>query len=365
MLTFHQISAISSHRPTGFDYLRVLLAVAIIAWHSVSVCYGSSIEAEYFGPYRPLIHFLVPSFFALSGFLVAGSLFRTNHLPTFLTLRVLRIFPALCCEVIISAFIIGAMLTTLPLIEYLSHPLFHRYFLNIFGNIQYYLPGVFENNTGRAVNIQLWTIPYELECYIAISLISLVSLHRKPLLFVILLSFATIVLTIWDFNYNTLIWDFRPSGRFAIWAFLWGLALYLIKEKLPYNFYIFFVSILFAWAALQMRETEFLAAPAIAYITIYIGLHNFKRTFVLLAGDISYGLYLYGFAIQQATYQLLPGYRSWHENFIISLVVACIFGYLSWTYVELKVLNKKKSAISYVKSVTDRSIFLAKKIISR
>jgi hypothetical protein len=29
-------------------------------------------------------------------------------------------------------------------------------------------------------------------------------------------------------------------------------------------------------------------------------------------------------------------------------------GYLSWTYIEEKVLNRKKDALKFVKSVTDR-----------
>src|SRR5277367_247109 len=28
------------NRPTGFDYLRLTLALSIIVWHSVTICYG-------------------------------------------------------------------------------------------------------------------------------------------------------------------------------------------------------------------------------------------------------------------------------------------------------------------------------------
>lgn len=60
--------------------------------------------------------------------------------------------------------------------------------------------------------------------------------------------------------------------------------------------------VVFAWVMFQWREGEFFAAAAIAYITVYIGLIDFRRTFVLMAGDISYGVYLCGFALQQAVY---------------------------------------------------------------
>lgn len=354
MLTLQQTSALSGHRPTGFDYLRILLAVFIVAWHSVSICYGAAVEKQYFLPIRPLILTFVPAFFALSGFLVAGSLFRTNHLPSFLTLRALRIFPALCVEVVISALIIGAALTTLPLNEYFSSPMLHKYFLNILGIIQYTLPGVFADNNTPMVNGQLWTIPYELECYIAISILYVVTLHRRPRTFVVLLALLTVAVTLRSFTKDLGEFNFKPSGRCALWSFLWGVALYTMREKIRHSTVAFVACVGVAWVALQWREGEYFASAAIAYITVYIGLIDFRKTFVLRAGDISYGIYLYSYAIQQAVYQLLPEHRAWHENFIVSLVLSCCVGYLSWTYVEEKVLNRKKQALAFVKSATDR-----------
>jgi peptidoglycan/LPS O-acetylase OafA/YrhL len=355
MLSFEGKSALAGDRSNGFDYLRILLAISIIAWHSVSVSYGADFEAKYMIPIRSLVLFLVPSFFALSGYLVAGSLFRTDHLPTFLTLRALRIFPALCCEVVISAMIIGPALTSLPLADYFSSHQFSKYFLNIFGYIQYYLPGVFQNNHYAAVNNQLWTIPFELECYIAIGLLYILTLHRRPRLFLGVLFLCTIALTAHRVMISSEDLTFKPSGRFAVAAFLWGVLAFCLRDKIIHNGYLFVLALLTAWFSLFWREGEFFAAPAIAYMTIYIGLCDFKKTFILRAGDVSYGIYLYGFAIQQAVYQLTPAhYRSWAENFIVSLAIALFVGYLSWTYVESKVLNKKKAAIKFIRSLTDR-----------
>jgi peptidoglycan/LPS O-acetylase OafA/YrhL len=362
MVSLEQKSLLASHRSTGFDYIRIVLAIAIVAWHSVLVVLGPEAEKPFYGgPLRPLVHFLVPSFFALSGYLVAGSLLRTNHLPTFLTLRVLRIFPALCCEVVISALIIGPLLTTLPLVDYFSDPVFHRYFSNIIGDIQYSLPGVFASNTTDFVNVQLWTIPFELECYIGISLISLLTLHRRPTIFVGLLIIATVLLTALNYQYWDMQYDVRPSGRSIVWAFLWGVAIYFFRTKLPHNFYWFIAALAASWLLLSQPETEFLAAPALAYVTAYVGLLQVRRTPLLLAGDISYGIYLYAFVIQQAVYQILPNHRTWLENFVISLTVACAFGYVSWVAVERPVLNKKRPVVAYVKSVCDRVGTFARK----
>jgi peptidoglycan/LPS O-acetylase OafA/YrhL len=46
------------------------------------------------GPFRPLLLALLPVFFALSGFLIAGSMVRVQSFPVFILHPALRIGPA-------------------------------------------------------------------------------------------------------------------------------------------------------------------------------------------------------------------------------------------------------------------------------
>ena len=115
-------------------------------------------------------------FFSLSGFLVTASLQRCKSLISFLGLRVLRIGPALAVETTLSAIIIGSIFTELPLAQYVADPKLHAYFLNIVGDIQYELPGVFLHNPmPDVVNAQLWTVPYELWCYVVLALLAVLA----------------------------------------------------------------------------------------------------------------------------------------------------------------------------------------------
>jgi peptidoglycan/LPS O-acetylase OafA/YrhL len=66
-------------------------------------------------------------FFALSGFLVAGSLARSASLFEFFSLRVLRLGPAFGVAVLLTSVILGPMLTMCPLQTYFSDPAFFRY----------------------------------------------------------------------------------------------------------------------------------------------------------------------------------------------------------------------------------------------
>src|SRR5687768_16647128 len=95
----------------GFHLLRHALAVIIVLWHCRQAIWwtdsaqlmaaagqiniGLSRPSEFTleDIVRPTVHSLIGLFFALSGFLVAGSALRTRTTTKFLTNRALRIFP--------------------------------------------------------------------------------------------------------------------------------------------------------------------------------------------------------------------------------------------------------------------------------
>src|SRR5207245_877255 len=134
-------------------------------------------------PLRPLLRAIVPMFFTLSGFLVAGSLERCQTLISFMGLRAIRIYPALMVEVLLSAFLIGTCITSDSIKDYFTDSEFREYLLNSIGDIHYNLPAVFENNPfPRIVNSQLWTVPYELGCYLTLAGLAILGIKRRPML---------------------------------------------------------------------------------------------------------------------------------------------------------------------------------------
>ena len=87
---------VATHGATsGFDYLRIGLAVAVVGVHSLRITTGPDALEAVSVPMAALINLILPLFFGLSGFLVAGSLERVRDLRVFLAFRALRIFPAL------------------------------------------------------------------------------------------------------------------------------------------------------------------------------------------------------------------------------------------------------------------------------
>ena len=225
--------AITKNHPSGFDYLRINLALLILADHTAIVCFGNDMQTTLFqGITRPFLLALVPIFFALSGFLVASSLVRSRSLITFVGLRVLRIVPALTVDTLFCALVLGVLLTDLPLKEYFQSHDFFKYFLNIVGDIHYNLPGVFTHNPSHAVNSQLWTIPYELKCYAVLTAAALIGLHRRPLLLLV----ATCIVVLGTMIYVT----YRPVEITDAWqllvpSFLLGVCAFSYRDKLPWS----------------------------------------------------------------------------------------------------------------------------------
>src|SRR3954469_20986741 len=110
MLSFADRLAVSRNRPAGFDYLRISLAVAVVCQHSMNTTLGIDKTLELLSsPFRAPVAMILALFFALSGFLVTGSLLRCKSLISFLGLRALRLIPALAAETILSAIIIGPL----------------------------------------------------------------------------------------------------------------------------------------------------------------------------------------------------------------------------------------------------------------
>jgi peptidoglycan/LPS O-acetylase OafA/YrhL len=336
-------------RTTGFDYLRAGLSTSVIAFHSIVTSYGLAYAHEVWnGWWRPFIAAILPAFFALSGFLVAASLLRSRTIQGFLTLRAVRLVPALFFEVTISALILGPLLTVFTLRDYFTSPLFHAYWLNIVGDIQFQLPGLFlDNPDPNLVNRQLWTIPVELKCYLGLAGLYLIGVSRRKwrMLWMLALAIAAFPLLDMAKGQDPFGLDNVPA-KVLIECFLAGVAIFLFKDDLPLNRGLLLLSAALSFLCLSDRYASYIACLPIAYLTVYLGLTNTRRTLVSRIGDYSYGLYIYGFVIQQAYAFLFPGFRVWWANLAVSWTVALICAASSWHGIEKPVLANRKFAVT-------------------
>lgn len=327
----------------GFDYARLFLALAVVFWHTFNVTYGIDVLRPFIHqPVMVLVRVILPMFFALSGFLVSSSLERSPSLAVFLWHRVIRIFPALTVEVLMSALVLGPLVTTVALSAYFSDSQFYAYLLNALGIVHFVLPGVFlDNPVPGMVNGSLWTVPAELECYIAISILFLVGLTRRRALLVACYVAAMIALTGYQIYVNKPM--FFMVGTYTLtMSFVAGMIVYQYRDTLPGGFGMGVAALCVACVLLYFRDTQILATLPAAYAIAAFGCLKPPRSKLLFGGDYSYGLYLYAYPIQQTVVHLIgPGH--FVATLFLSLLGMACFAVFSWHVIEKRVLTFKHS----------------------
>jgi peptidoglycan/LPS O-acetylase OafA/YrhL len=349
----------------GFDLLRIALAALIFIGHAKWIGGAKSIGlvaaakvgpaavaaapavgmAEPFSYTTPIRLFMVPAFFALSGFLVMGSALRLQRTSTFLAHRALRIFPALLVEVALSALVLGPLFTTLPLAHYFTHAEFLRYFGNAVGEVTMLLPGVFrQNHATAAVNVNLWTLPSEFWCYEILAATMLTGLAYRRLLFSAVAVIAILVVG----AYFSLSGSLDPGkaphlSNVIVIYFVVGALAYHWRSRLPVRWPLFLLCAGMSYVLLSDRAYTYLAIPFVAYATLFVGMIRFPRVRLLQSGDYSYGLYLFGFPITQALAAAFPALQTAPVSLIlIAGLLSCAFAWGSWHLVEKHALALRR-----------------------
>ena len=325
-------------RATGFDYMRFLLAISVILFHTLITSYGVETQSRVTGsPAGKIWLVILPMFFALSGFLVAGSLERSKSIGVFLGLRVLRIFPALAVDTLFCALILGPLLTTLALSDYFGHPEFRAYLLNIIGDIHFTLPGVFETNPSHKVNGQLWTIPVELECYIVLTVLALARCHRHRWLMLCASAVALVALEGRVLLSMSEPWD----SRLLLLCFLCGVTCYLYRDHVRLSPAGALLAVAATVFCMSSQRWYYLECLPLTYLTVCLGLLNPTKSKFLESGDYSYGLFLYGYPLQQVLVAWVPAAREWYWNALLAVPLALVFSMLSWHLIEKRVMARK------------------------
>lgn len=350
----------------GFDAVRLGLATAVLFIHASLIAPGvTGAEGDLLFPHAPVerwaLNFaVVPMFFALSGFLVAASAERLSVVQ-FLVSRLLRIVPALAVEITLSALVLGPLVTTVALGAYYTDPRFARYFLNILGSVHYELPGVFETNPAPGVvNGSLWTVPHELGCYAMVAALVMLGVFRRNWLLPVAtagLFGAAIVVFLCGALGHPLPMQAQLDHLFVtrgaarlIPVFLTGMLFYRYRHRIPYRVEYAAIAVVGYVAIASFGSPGWntnplfnaAVAPLFAYSVVYAGLSPALKLDVLKGGDYSYGVYLYGFPIQQALIATMPGVHDVGLFYLMSLVCAFAMATFSWRYVEKPILRMRR-----------------------
>lgn len=281
----------------------------------------------------------VDVFFFVSGFLVTMSWVRRSSLWVFARNRLLRIMPALIVCVLFCAFVLGPLVTTASWHAYFSD---RQPYVFARGNIlmhplQERLPGVFEaNHYPATVNGSLWTLPAEVQMYAYVALFGALGLLRRKAAFTagvaILVVFAVVahgrigVVTSPKFE--------GFAAFFCAGAFCW-----MFRDVVPVSGRLFLTLIGLCVVTQGVSAYPLLLAATVAYACVwFVYVPDLRWSRGL--GDYSYGIYLYGFPMQQLVAWRFPAAGPW-TLFVTSFPLACALAVASWHLCEKPALRLK------------------------
>jgi peptidoglycan/LPS O-acetylase OafA/YrhL len=335
-------------RGNNFDCIRLVAAVTVLVSHSFLLT-GMPPHVEPFrqwlGNYDSGGEIGVAIFFVISGYLVSASVCRRST-ADYLISRALRIVPALVLVSCFDVFVIGPVFTTRPLLAYFSDLSTWSHLANptIF-RINLYLPGVFESLPDHGANGSLWTLPVECGLYLILPAVAFCGGLTKRGTAVM---FAACVISYfvatgyfglnnWSARGPFLFQGVMAFDAFKLSAFFFaGAALQAYRNNIPLHAGGAIVCGLILFAA-----TETVTAPAayflcLPYLVIFAALKT--PTVSLRFGDISYGVYLFAFPIQQGIVSILgTGHPIRLSAIALPFVLMCAVA--SWWLVEKPALR--------------------------
>ena len=338
-------------RYQALNLLRLLLAL-VVTW---SHCYPLAGQggAEPIGNLTGVFSggsLAVIGFFFISGMLITDSWMNNNDVRIFASSRILRIWPAYLVAILFSA-LVGIYVSSHTLSEvfpsvcrYVSHN------SKIIANIEYFISGAFTENPHKgAVNGSLWTLPWEVRAYLLTLVVGYFGIlsHRISANVLILL----VLVVLYQFSVKGYLppsWDSKEVaymlGSYALGMFAAVNRKALGDKKILITFLVVFVA---CWFCISKKE-GWIYLIGFSAIIYWISTQTHKK-FPDLKTDLSYGVYIYSFPIQQLIAYEIKGIDPM-AMFAFSLPLIFLLSAFSWFAIEKPSLSLNKKIKNIVTS---------------
>jgi peptidoglycan/LPS O-acetylase OafA/YrhL len=352
----------------AFGFFRFALAALVIFSHCYPLGgFGRDPLHLFTGGRLTLGLLAVALFFVLSGFLITRSASRTST-GRFLWHRFLRIFPGYWVCLVVCAFILAPIIYQLEyshayrIFAAPNHDSPQSYFWGNFAMFhlnEWSIAGVMNvsplsigatlhrNPHPFIFNGSIWTLPYELVCYLGVAALILGGVIRRARR-VLLVVFA-VGCSLYAFNWlgpvafqECFPSHYLPELLMLGLYFLGGVLSFLYREEILFSRGLLLLSTLLVAGGLITGWFGVIAPLALPYLFLWIAcklpLPRFDAR-----GDYSYGLYIYAFPIQQTLAFFDLQAAGFWTYFLCALLLSTLFGILSYRLVEAPCLRFKNA----------------------
>ncbi|MER5862544.1 acyltransferase [Kitasatospora sp. NPDC002040] len=362
-------------RENGFGLLRLTLALAVIFAHAMPLGFGSADLG--FTESRGQTNvgaIAVNGFFVLSGLLITRSGVRLST-GRFLWNRAIRILPAFWVCLLLTALVIAPLVAHRQgrLDVFWSDPQGPWQYIRAnwgLGVGQWGISGLLNHNPhAGAFNGSVWSLAYEVFCYFAVAALAAIGLFRRSTRWTV----ALMVAGLYAFMFSIAI-DFDlmrapqyPPTGLPGWQlpFLGGLGMEMLlplilmfgfgalaelyKDRLRMNAVAAALALVVFLVTARYGGFTMIGLPAFAYLLIWLAARMPRPlTKVGTKVDLSYGVYIYAFPIQQCLTLLALNRHGYAVYTGLSVLLSLVAALFSWYLVEkpalrLKDIGKKKS----------------------
>lgn len=348
-------------KSNSLGLIRLILASIVIFDHAFPL--GGFGHDPFWGLTRnqaSLGSIAVAGFFAISGYLIAKS-GMSGDVVQFMWRRTLRIFPAYWLVLAITAFLVAPFIWLGYGHDFWSYftwggngP-FNYITANWTLNIGTYgIHDLLATTTpygrsigGSALNGSIWTLIYEWNCYLIIAVLVAFGVMRNARIVVPLIAaffFVMQVAAIVDLSSVALILPVLADTQ-AIslgMTFFFGSVLAIYSKKVPFDDRLGVLAGLVLLLTLRYGGYSTVGTAAGVYFVMYLGARLPKQVHWIGAkNDYSYGIYIYGFLVQQVI-AYLGWYKLGYFPFVaIALVLSFGLAWISWHLVEKRAMALK------------------------
>jgi peptidoglycan/LPS O-acetylase OafA/YrhL len=327
-----EVKRFGRHR-NAFGFMRLLFASLVIVSHTPEMMDGNrsrEILSRLFGT-MSFGDLAVDGFFIVSGFLITGSYIKNPIINVFLVKRIARIYPAfILCSVVCVIFVA-------PLAGASADSIRAYFPIGLYRALILRPPrwdGVITGTTWPALNLAMWTIAFEFECYLLVLFLGVTGLLRRPWLLAIVsivCIFAYAQSFILEHDHHFRLFGFFIAG--AVY-FLW-------RDQIvftPLRIAMALVGLLILMSDWQLAE------PAVAIFGSYLifAFASLGASWSIASinnrNDISYGVYLYAWPIEKLILWYLPALNPLGVG-TATFAGACACGWLSWHGLEKRVIR--------------------------
>jgi len=329
-------------RSNSLNAIRLVLAALVIVSHSFALGgYGPEPEAGGLN----LGTWAVVGFFGLSGFLITRSRMSRAPVHAFYIARFLRIYPGFVVALLACSFVFAPITVwrgTTGTFELADQWGF------VVNNLLLYPPEMWQLGIGTTLsetpfptmwNGALWTLFWEASCYVGIGLLATI-VRRRGMPVATLAGF--VLLTMLGLANQTgvvtLGWLWPRVLVLGI-AFFAGAVAYVYADRIQVgNWFVIVIGVgllVVTLFGLAGSLGPFMLTVLLIRAGTVLPLHKVGR-----ATDISYGLYIYGWPVQQLVAITFRNHDLPLVGFMaLSLAGAACLGWLSWTIVEKPALR--------------------------